>query len=137
MVADTALGRSAAEVVLDPEAGEDLNGAVVHLYGEVDRKLAFRFAQNFAQPRGEIEVLCSQIELALGDVPGVDRGCDLLCRHRPDTLHCRVRHIAGGAPVRCVSSGRKHLLRDGPDDVAAAFRNRTGKRRHGFHLTAV
>src|ERR1035437_3327454 len=37
-------------------------------------------------------MLGSQIELALGDVPCVDRGSDLLGRHRPDTLHGRDRH---------------------------------------------
>ena len=67
-------------------------------------------------------MLGSQIELLLGDVPGVDRGGDLLGRHRPDTLHGRDRRSGGGAPYRLDSSGVLRPPPDDPDDVAAAFR---------------
>ena len=49
VVADAALGRAAAEVVLDAVAGEDLDAAVVHLDREVDGQLAARLAQDLAQ----------------------------------------------------------------------------------------
>ena len=49
VVADAALGRAAAEVVLDAVAGEDLDAAVVHLDREVDDQLAPRLAQDLAQ----------------------------------------------------------------------------------------
>ena len=55
----------------------------------MDGQLSFGFAQDLAQTRRETEVLSSKIELLLGDVPCVDRGCDLLGRHWPDTLHGR------------------------------------------------
>ncbi len=72
MVADAALGRAAAEVVLDAVAGEDLDAAVVHLHREVDGELAARLAQDLAQSRVEVEALGGQVELLLGDVPRVD-----------------------------------------------------------------
>jgi len=55
----------------------------------VNGQLAFGLAQDFAKSWRKIETLGSQIELALGDVPCVDRSSDLLGRHRPDTLHSR------------------------------------------------
>jgi hypothetical protein len=73
VVADAALGWTSAKVVLDAVAGEDLHAAVVHLHREVDRQLALALAQDPPQSRSEIEALGCQIELALGDVPGVDR----------------------------------------------------------------
>src|SRR6185369_13037772 len=48
VVADAALGRAAAEVVLDAIAGEHLDGAVVHLHGEVDGELAAGLAEDAA-----------------------------------------------------------------------------------------
>ena len=81
MVADAALGRSAAEVVLDAVAGEDLDAAVIHLHREVDDELAARLAQDLAQSRIEIEALRGQIELLLGDGPRIDRRRRLLGGH--------------------------------------------------------
>ena len=81
VVADAALGRAAAEVVLDAVAGEDLDRAVVHLHGEVDGQLAARLAEDAAQAGVEVEPLGGQVELLLGDLPGVDRRGDLLGRH--------------------------------------------------------
>ena len=49
VVADAALGRAAAQVVLDAVAGEDLDAAVVHLDREVDGQLALGLAQDLAQ----------------------------------------------------------------------------------------
>jgi hypothetical protein len=66
-------------------------------------------------------MLGSQIELALGHVPCVDRGSDLLGRHRPDTLHGRDRHVRSGcAAGSTYPAGNARL--GGPGDVAAAFR---------------
>ena len=73
VVADAALGRAAAEVVLDAVAGEDLDGAVVHVDREVDGELAARLAEDRAQPRIEVEALGGEVELVLRDLPGVDR----------------------------------------------------------------
>ena len=69
MVADAALGRAAAEVVLDAIAGEDLDAAVVHLHREVDDELAARLAQDLAQPGIEVEALGGEVELCLGHLP--------------------------------------------------------------------
>ena len=117
VIADAALGRAAAEVVLDPIAREDLDRAVVHLHREVDGQLALRLAQNLAQARGELEMLGGQVELALGDVPRVDRGSDLLGRHRPKPSS------AGAAnrrrPIEWFGLPSSNV----PDNVAAAFRS--------------
>ncbi len=72
VVADAALGRAAAEVVLDAVAGEDLDAAVVHVHREVDGQLAARLAQHAAQARVEVEPVGGQVELLLGHFPRVD-----------------------------------------------------------------
>ena len=72
MVADAALGRAAAQVVLDAVAGEDLDRAVVHVDREVDGELAARLAQDEAHARVEVEAVGGEVELSLGDFPGVD-----------------------------------------------------------------
>ena len=51
VVADAALGRAAADVVLHAVAGEDLHRAVVHAHREVDGELALGLAQNLAHAR--------------------------------------------------------------------------------------
>src|SRR6266566_1967128 len=81
VIANAALGRTAAQVVLDPITRIDLDGAVVHLHGEVDDQLAAWLAQDAAQAGVEIESLGGEVELLLGDLPGVDCGSDLLGRH--------------------------------------------------------
>ena len=73
VVADAALGRPAAEVVLDAVAGEHLDRTVVHLHREVDGELAAWLAEDAAEAGVEIEAVGSQVELLLRDVPGVDR----------------------------------------------------------------
>ena len=72
VVADAALGRAAAEVVLDAVAGEDLDGAVIHLDREVDVQLAAGLAQDLAQAGVEVELVGGDVELLLRDVPRVD-----------------------------------------------------------------
>ena len=81
MVADAALGRAAAEVVLDAVAGEDLDAAVVHLDREVDGQLAARLTQDLAQAGVEVEALGGEVELLLRDRPRVDRRSGLLGGH--------------------------------------------------------
>ena len=66
VVADAALGRAAAEVVLDAVAGEDLDAAVVHLDREVDGQLAARLAQDLAQAGVEVEPVGGEVELLPG-----------------------------------------------------------------------
>ena len=106
VVADAALGRAAAEVVLDAVAGEDLDRAVVHLHREVDGQLAARLAQDAAQAGVEVQALGGQVELLLRDLPGVDRRGDVLGRHGWTDL--RVRR-SGRPPLGCGSSpGRPH-----------------------------
>ena len=86
VVADAALGRAAAEVVLDAVAGEDLHGPVVHVDREMDGELATRLAQDEAHAGIEIEAIGREIELALGDRPGVDRRSDGLGGHGMENL---------------------------------------------------
>ena len=77
VVADAALARPAADVVLDAVAGEDLHVAVVHRDREIDGELALRDAQHAAHPVVEVELVRGVVELGLGDGPDV-RGL----RHR-------------------------------------------------------
>ena len=81
VVADAALGRAAAQVVLDAVAREDLDGPVVHLHGEVDGQLAARLAQDPAQAGVELESIGGEVELLLRDVPGIDLRSDVLRGH--------------------------------------------------------
>ncbi len=81
MVTDAALGRPATEVVLDAIARVDLDRPVVHLHREVDDQLAAGLAQDAAKAGVEVQALSGEVELLLGDLPGVDRRGDLLCGH--------------------------------------------------------
>jgi hypothetical protein len=67
--------------VLDAEAREDLDGPVVHVDREVDRELAARLAQHAPEAGVKVEHLGGEIELMLGDLPGVDLGRSVLRRH--------------------------------------------------------
>ncbi len=62
-------------------AGEDLDGPVVHLHREVDGELAAWLAEDAAEAGVEVESVGSEIELLLGDVPGVDGRRDVFRRH--------------------------------------------------------
>src|SRR4029078_635588 len=73
VVADTALGRAAAEVVLDSIAGEALDAAVVHVDREVNGELATGLAQDAAHALVQPEALGGEIELLLRDRPRIDR----------------------------------------------------------------
>ena len=81
VVADAALGRPAAQVVLDAVAGEDLDRPVVHVDREVDGELAARLAQDQAHARIEVEALGGEVELPLRDFPRVDLRSDVLGGH--------------------------------------------------------
>ena len=65
LVADAPLGRPAADVVLHPVAGEELDGVVVHVDGEVDHQLPLDLAQQVASVLGEPEHIGGQVELML------------------------------------------------------------------------
>jgi hypothetical protein len=67
--------------VLDPVAGEDLHAPVIHVDREVHGQLAARLAQDAAQAGIEAEHLGGQIELPLGNLPGVDGRRCVLRRH--------------------------------------------------------
>ena len=97
VVADAALGRAAAQVVLDAIAGEDLDRPVVHVDREVDGELAPWLAQDEAHARVEIEAIGRQVELSLGDFPRVDARSDVLGGHGRENL--RV-----GRPSRAAAS---------------------------------
>ena len=90
MVADATLGRAAAQVVLDAEAGEDLDGAIVHVDGKVDGELAAGLAQDAPEAGIQVELLGGEVELALGHVPRIDVGGDLLGSHEDRTLKARA-----------------------------------------------
>ena len=81
VVADPALRRAAAQVVLDAEPREHLDRAVVHLHREVDRQLPARLAEHAAQAGIQVEALGGEVELLLSDLPRVDGRGDLLDRH--------------------------------------------------------
>ena len=81
VVADAALGRAAAEVVLHAVAGVDLDGPVVHLDREVDRQLAARLTEHAAKTGVQIEHLGGKVKLVLGDLPRIDGRCSALRRH--------------------------------------------------------
>ena len=71
VVADAALGRAAADVVLDAIAGEDPDVAVVHRHREVDGQLALRDAKHAPHAVIEVELVGGVVELRLGDGPDV------------------------------------------------------------------
>ena len=81
VIPNAALGRTASEVVLDAVARVDLDRPVVHLHREVDDQLAARFAKNATKAGVKVEALRGEVELLLGDLPGVNRRGDLLCGH--------------------------------------------------------
>ncbi len=89
MVADATLRRPAAEIVLDSEAGEDLDRPVVHMDREVDGELTARFAQDEAHPGVEIQAFGGKVELPLRDFPGIDRSSDVLGGHGEENLRVR------------------------------------------------
>ena len=72
VVADAALGRPTAEVVLNAETGEYTHASVIHLDREVDVQLAPGLTQYLAQARIEVELVRRNVELLLRDVPWID-----------------------------------------------------------------
>ena len=108
VVADAALGRAAAEVVLDAIAGEDLDGAVVHVDREMDGELAARLAQDEAHAGIQAEALGREVELSLRDFPRVDPRSDVLGCHGRCVLTCRA---VIGPPSVGSSPGRPHGAR--------------------------
>ena len=104
VIADAALGRAAAEVVLDAVAGEHLDRSVVHVDREVDGELAAWLAQDEAHAWIEVEALGGEVELALGDFPRVDR-------ERPARWSWKER-----PPCRAAVGGRLVGVGRLPDD---------------------
>ena len=107
VVADAALGRAAAKVVLDAVAGEDLDAAVVHLHREVNGQLAAWLAQHAAKAGIEVEMFGGEIELPLRNRPWVDLDSSVFGCHRAET---------SGRGGRC------HLVETGrlPDEPTGA-----------------
>ena len=116
VVADAALGRAAAEVVLDAIAGEDLHRAVVHLHREVDRQLALRLAQDLAQSGRQVELLGSQVELRWATCQALIAAA--IC----SVAIGRIPSMAVTATERVLRLTDAARCRNSPDDVAAAFR---------------
>ena len=117
MVADAALGRAAAEVVLDAVAGEDLDRPVVHVDREVDGELAARLAQDQAHARVQVRrsAARSNCRWATSQALIAAATCSVVMERRTS--------VSGGRrapPRRCGSSpGRPHgAHRSGPDGVA-------------------
>ena len=95
MVADAALGRAAAQVVLDAVAGEDLDRPVVHLHGEVNGELATWLAEDATHGVVEVEPLRGEVELLLGHGPRIDGRGDVLGGHESlvSLVGCRRRFV--------------------------------------------
>ena len=74
-----ALGRTASQVVLNPEPGVHLDGAVVHRHREMDRQLAFDLSQHPGQIWFEVEHGSSAVELLLGNFIGGRRLTERRC----------------------------------------------------------
>ena len=79
--ADAALARAAGVVVLDAEAAEDLDRAVVHAHRDAEVVLAHRPAQELARAGVEVQELGDLVELGLGHLEGVERAGLLLGSH--------------------------------------------------------
>ena len=88
--------------------------AVVHVDREVDGQLAARLAQDLAHALVEVQSLGGQIELALGDFPGVDRAatCSVVME--------RGSSVSGGRIGAAVGLGR---LPDDPTGRAVGSRS--------------
>src|SRR5207249_2515940 len=71
VIADAALGRSPGDVVLDAEALEHPNRAVVHLHREVDDELALDLPEDGAHAGVEPVELSSLVELPLRVAPRI------------------------------------------------------------------
>ena len=123
VVADAALGRAAAEVVLDAVAGEDLDGAVVHLHREVDGELAPGLPQDLAQAGVEVEPLGGEVELLLGHVPRVDG------RQRP-ARWSSVQASFAGRPAT-AAAGSRFVSRTTPRGAAVRADARRTTRSEG------
>ena len=82
VVAETALGGTPTQVVLDAVAGEELHAAVIHVHREGHDKFALGLTQDGPQRRVEIEPVGGDVELALGHSPGIDDGGDVDDTHR-------------------------------------------------------
>jgi hypothetical protein len=104
--------------VLDPIAGEDLDGAVVHVDREVDRELAPRLAKDEPHPGVEIEALGGEVELSLGDFPRVDMS-DLLGGHGRRGLRVG-RALAATSSVWAVSRTTLRGASTGPWRIGRA-----------------
>jgi hypothetical protein len=70
-VADAAFGGAAGDGVLDPVAGEDFDGAVVHADGDVDDEFAGGVAENLPDAGVEVEFGCGEVESSGLGFPGV------------------------------------------------------------------
>ncbi len=87
VVADAALSRTSADVVLDAPAGEHMDRPVVHPDREMDRKLTFDVAQAESRVIGEPDHVSCGIKPPLGGLEGGGAGFD---RHfgTSDTTPC-------------------------------------------------
>src|SRR5437763_4315311 len=88
-VAQAALHRPARFVVMHAIAGEDADGAIVHLHREVHRELALAVAQDVTYAGIEVDTFCDGVGLC-------DRGVEGILRWR--VRDRRVCHPVCGQP---------------------------------------
>ena len=105
VVAEAALGGTAAQVVLDAVAGEHLHVPVVHRHREVDGELAAGLPQDLAQAGIQVEPLGGEIELTLRHRPGVHDGSRVLRGHVRRSSSCGERRAP--SPGRAGSRGTR------------------------------
>jgi hypothetical protein len=70
MKSDTALCRTASEIVLYAVSFEDASRAIVHADGEVHTELTSGLAQDGRNARIKAEPLCGKVKLLLRYCPG-------------------------------------------------------------------
>ena len=100
LVADAALGGTAADVVLHPVAGEELDGVVLHVDREVHHQLPLHLAQLGPDGVVEVEHVGREVELVLRR--GVGGLRSQLDGHAADTT---ARKCGSEAPSSPASAG--------------------------------
>ena len=100
-VAQAALHRPARFVVMHAIAGEDTDGAIVHLHREVHRELALAVAQDVTHAGIEADTFCDGVELCNRGVEGIFPGG---CATGAFAMLCAVTLMA--YEILCVHSTR-------------------------------
>src|SRR5205807_513571 len=99
VIANATLGRTPADVVLDPPACENVDRAVVLPYGKVDGQLTLDVAQASASIVGEADHVGRRIKTPLGGLEGGDARFD---RHLGISIVLGMREIPDGLRPTCA-----------------------------------